>query len=142
MSVIHAYLAKPSNSYSYERLAAEVKAYFDFETKNGLSIGTSANPFTREKYEILRWPGWSFTAHFETGPNVEADANHVASVVRHCSPEVKERTERIRFVFSPDKTREYTNHMVWAVDFLLAIPGAIVFDESGESIMRLVTPEK
>jgi hypothetical protein len=32
--------------------------------------------------------------------------------------------------------------MVWAVDFLLAIPGAIVFDESGESILRLVTPEK
>lgn len=65
MSVIHAYLAKSSNPYSYERLASELSAYFDFETKNGLEIGVSANPFTNKKYLILRWPGWNFSAHFE-----------------------------------------------------------------------------
>jgi len=137
MSVFHAYLAKSSDSYSHERLAAEISTYFAFETKNGLSIGTSANPFTHEKYEILRWPGWRFSAHFEAGPNVEADANHIANIVRDCPPEIKERTERLRFVFSPDETREYTNHIIWAVDFLLAIPDAIVFDESEVCIVGL-----
>lgn len=54
MSVIHANLAKSLNSFSHERLASELSAYFDFETKNGLEIGASANPFTKEKYLILR----------------------------------------------------------------------------------------
>jgi hypothetical protein len=137
VSVFHAYLAKSSDSYSHERLAAEISIYFSFETKNGLSIGTSANLFTHEKYEILRWPKWSFTAHFEAGPNVRADANHIANIVRDCPPEVKERTERIRFAFAPDKTRGYTNHIIWAVDFLLAIPDAIVFDENEACMVGL-----
>jgi hypothetical protein len=90
MSVIHAYLAKSSNPYSHERLASELSTYFDFETKNGLKIGTSANPFTNEKYVILRWPGWNFSAHLETGRNVAADADYVASVAMDCPPEVKD----------------------------------------------------
>jgi len=63
MSVIHAYLAKSSNPYSHDRLASELSAYFDFERKNGLEIGVSANPFTREKYLILRWPGFHESYH-------------------------------------------------------------------------------
>ncbi|WP_276914384.1 hypothetical protein [Aneurinibacillus aneurinilyticus] len=70
MSVIHAYLAKSSNPYSHERLAFELSTYFDFETSNGLKIETSVNPFTNEKYVVLRWSGWNFLAHFETGRNV------------------------------------------------------------------------
>lgn len=103
MSVIHAYLAKSSNPYSYERLASELRTYFDFETKNGLKIETSANPFTKQKYAILLWPGWNFSAHFETGGNVVADANYVASVVKDCPPDIQDCTDRIRFVFSPDE---------------------------------------
>ncbi|WP_246470076.1 hypothetical protein [Cohnella nanjingensis] len=67
MSVIHAYLAKSSHPYSQERFASEISAYFDFETKNGLKIGASSNPFTNERYATLHWPGWNFSAHFETG---------------------------------------------------------------------------
>lgn len=136
MSVMHAYLAKPSNPYSYERLASELSAYFDFETKNGLTFGSSANPFTKQRYVILRWSGWNFTAHFETGPNVVADANYIAGVVKDCPPEIEDCTERIRFVFSPDKERDFTNHIIWAIDYLLEIPGAIIFDETQQTIIR------
>jgi len=135
MFVIHAYLAKSSNPYSYERLASELSAYFDFETKNGLKIGASSNPFTKERYVILRWSGWSFTAHFETGPNVVADANYIASAVKDCPPEVKDCAERIRFVFSSDDGKEFTDHIIWAIDYLSAIPDAIIFDESQETII-------
>ncbi|NEN81336.1 hypothetical protein [Paenibacillus elgii] len=136
MFVIHAYLKKSSNPYSYERLASELGTYFDFETKNGLKIGTSTNPFTKQKYAILNWPGWNFTAHFETGGNVEADANYVASVVEDCPPEIKDCTERIRFVFSSDESRDFTNHIIWAIDYLLEIPDAIIFDESQKTIIH------
>jgi len=105
MSVIHAYLTKSSNPYSTERLTSELSAYFDSEIKNGLKIGVSAKPFTNEKYVILRWSGWSLTAHYETGHNVAADASYIASVVKDCPPEVKDCAERIRFVFSPDERR-------------------------------------
>ncbi|WP_167497568.1 hypothetical protein [Brevibacillus antibioticus] len=135
MSVIHAYLAKSSDSYSHERLASELSAYFDFETKNGLEIGVSANPFTREKYLILRWPGWNFSAYFETGRNVSADANYIASEIKNCPPEITNCSERIRFVFSPDERRDFTNHIIWAIDYLSAIPGAIIFDESQKTIV-------
>ncbi|MBE9913712.1 hypothetical protein G8C92_06675 [Paenibacillus donghaensis] len=136
MSVIHAYLVKSSNPYSHERLSSELSAYFDFETKNGLEIGVSANPFTSEKYLILRWPGWNFSAHFETGRNVAADANYIASVIKDCPPEIKDCSERIRFVFSPDEGRDFTNHIIWAIDYLSEIPGAIIFDESQKDIIR------
>lgn len=136
MSVIHAYLAKSSNPYSHERLASELGTYFDFDTKNGLEMGTSANPFTKEKYLILRWPGWNFTAHFETGHNVAEDVNYITSTVKDCPPEIKECTERIRFVFSPDEGRDFTNHIIWAIDYLSEIPGAILFDESQKTIIR------
>ncbi|WP_193726612.1 hypothetical protein [Paenibacillus guangzhouensis] len=136
MFVIHAYLAKSSNPYSHERLASELSAYFDFETKNGLEIGASANPFTKQKYLILRWPGWNFSAHFETGHNVAADANYIASVTKDCPPEIKDCTERIRFVFSSDDGRDFTDHIISAIDYLVAIPGAIIFDESQEAIIH------
>ncbi|MFD0716354.1 hypothetical protein [Paenibacillus sp. GCM10027626] len=135
MSVIHAYLTKSSNPYPHERLASELSAYFDFETKNGLKIGVSANPFTKERYVILRWSRWNFSAHFETGPNVVADANYVASALKDCPPEVEDCAERIRFVFSPDDGREFTNHIIWAIDYLSAIPDAIIFGESQKTII-------
>lgn len=135
MSVIHAYLAKSSHPYSHERLASELSDYFDFERKNGLEIGVSANPFTREKYLILRWPGWNFTAHFETGRSVDEDVNYIASVTKDCPPEIKDCAERIRFVFSPDEGREFTNHIIWAIDYLAEIPGAIIFDETQKTIV-------
>jgi len=136
MSVIHAYLAKSSTPYSHERLVTELSDYFDFETKNGLKIGASANPFTNEKYMILRWPGWSFTAHFETGHSIAADTNYIASIIKDCPPEVTDCTERIRFVFLPDDKRDFTNHIIWAIEYLLAIPGAIIFDENQKTIIR------
>jgi len=136
MFVIHAYLTKSSNPYSTEHLVNELRAYFDSEIKNGLIIGESANPFTNEKYLILRWSGWSFTAHFETGHNVVADVSYIASIVKDCPPEIKDCAERIRFVFSSDERRDFTNHIIWAIDFLLEIPGAIIFDESQEMIIR------
>lgn len=136
MFVMHAYLAKSSSPYSHERLASELSDYFDFEAKNGLEIGASANPFTKERYLILRWPGWSFTAHFETGRHVAADADYIASAVKDCPPEIKDCTERIRFVFSSDEGRDFTNHIIWAIDYLSAIPDAIIFDESQNTIVR------
>ncbi|MGZ7444834.1 hypothetical protein [Paenibacillus sp. TH7-28] len=135
MSVIHAYLSKSSDPYSYERLSSELSAYFDYETKNGLEIGASANPFTKARYMILRWPEWNFSAHFETGPNVVADVNYVASTVKDCPPEIKDCTERIRFVFSPDDGREFTDQIIWAIEYLLAIPDAIIFDENQKTII-------
>ncbi|RRJ62825.1 hypothetical protein EHV15_07655 [Paenibacillus oralis] len=46
------------------------------------------------KCMILRWPGWNLSAHFETGPNVVADVNYVASTVKDCPPEIKDCAER------------------------------------------------
>lgn len=85
---------------------------------------------------IFRWSGWSFTAHFETGRNVVADANYVTSVVKDCPPELTDCSERIRFVIAPDANRDFTNHIIWAIEYLLEIPDAIVFDESQQTIIR------
>ncbi|MBU7320012.1 hypothetical protein [Paenibacillus oleatilyticus] len=138
MFVIHAYLAKSSNPYSYERLASELGTYFDSETKHGLKIGTSTNPFTKQKYAILQWTGWNFSAHFETGRNVAADADYIASVVEDCPPEIKDCTDRIRFEFSSDERRDFTDHIIGAIDYLLEIPNAIIFDESQKKIIRQI----
>jgi hypothetical protein len=137
VSVIHAYLEKSSDPYSYERLAAELASYFDNETKNGMTIGSSANPFTKKKYAIFRWPGWSFSAHFEAGENVTKDAEYVLNTIKSCPPTFKDRTERIRLVFSADESRDFTNHIIWAIEYLEAIPGAILFDETQKDIVSL-----
>ncbi|UKL01423.1 hypothetical protein FO446_28635 [Brevibacillus brevis] len=60
----------------------------------------------------------------------------MASVTKDCPPEIKDCAERIRFVFSPDEGRDFTNHIIWAIDYLSAIPGAIIFDESQKTIVR------
>jgi hypothetical protein len=137
MFVVHAFLEKASSPYSYDRLAAELAKYFEHEINNGVTIGSSANPFTKAKYAIFRWPGWSFTAHFESGPKVAADAEYVLSAAKNCPPAIKGRTDRIRLVFSADESRDYTNHVIWSMEFLDAIPGAILFDENQKDIIVL-----
>ncbi|MEK5262423.1 hypothetical protein MKY75_24975 [Paenibacillus sp. FSL L8-0663] len=47
-------------------------------------------------------------------------------------PEVKDCPERIRFVFPPDHGEEFTNHFIWAISYLSAIPDAIIFDETNK----------
>ncbi|MDR9857355.1 hypothetical protein RJP21_27550 [Paenibacillus sp. VCA1] len=60
----------------------------------------------------------------------------MASVVKDCPPEIKDCVARIRFVFAPDEGRDFTNHIIWAINYLLEIPGAIIFGESEQTIIR------
>ena len=39
---------------------------------------------------------------------------------------------RLRFVFADDEEREFTNHIIWIVDWLKEIPSAVIFDETGK----------
>jgi hypothetical protein len=40
------------------------------------------------------------------------------------------KPEELRVVFNEDDDRQYTNHILWILDFLRSIPGAALFDAS------------
>lgn len=117
---IYALLGDRAPTITDEVLVSELKEYF-----------RKKDDFTLEFEEtiMLCWGDWRVRLCYEHGPEVEQDSAVIGRILGAIAPyDLSSIDRRIRVVFPDDDTREHTNHILFAMDFLRSIPGVIMFD--------------
>ena len=122
MFVLYGLLGSASPPFSDEILLRELSRYFSGDER--LAVSSQALPFGGKRVAVLSWPSWQVKVAYEEGSSVAED----------CA-EIRRRLGRA--VFGDDDGREYTNQAIMMLEFLTAIPGAIVFDPQQNDIVRV-----
>lgn len=130
MFTLHAFLENTTSS-SLDALHVDLANLFKGAAEPNISDATL--PFGGDKYLVFRWHSWSFTTHFESGARVQEDAAHIQSTLGNAFPR-RLPSARVRVVFASDPGRHFTNHIIWVADYLLNLPGAVVYDEAKKSL--------
>lgn len=132
---IYALLSDESPAVSSESLAAHIEKFFRKE--EGFSWQFEQLPFAKTKTIALRWGSWLVRVAYEEGKNVLQDSADIAKIVGAAVPAgVADIGRRIRVVFSDDDGQKYTNQIIFVMDFLRDIPGAIVFDPQQKDLIK------
>ena len=88
------------------------------------------DPFNpSEKNLHLTWDDWWARVFLESGPEV---LTHSAEIAQSATPDRQEKIgrirRRVRVLFADDRNREFTNHVIFMMDFLGEIPGVAIYD--------------
>ncbi len=124
---IYALLTDDAPPVSNESLAEDLKHYF--RNEEGFSLKFEQLPFAAQKTLALRWNDWLVRVACEEGDEVQADALEIQKRTAAASTrDVSQIRRRIRVVFGSDDAQQYTNQILFVLDFLKELEGAIVFD--------------
>lgn len=124
---LYALLKDEAPAMSNESLAADLKTYF--KNEDAFSLEFEQLPFAKNKTLALRWGTWLVRVAYEEGVAVKNDAIEIQKKTASSSAcDVSRISRRIRVVFGSDDTQQYTNEIIYLIDFLKAIKGALIFD--------------
>lgn len=124
---IYALLGNQAPAITNESLASDLQRFF--RNEENFTLQFEQMPFAKNKTLALRWGTWLVRVSYEEGAGVVQDSIEIAKIVGSTAPyELSGIDRRIRVVFSDDSTREYTNQIIYLMDFLKEIPTAILFD--------------
>ena len=139
MFSIYALLGESSPEMSTESLAAQLKSLF--RNEEGFSLQFEKLPFWKDPSLALRWTTWFARVCYEEGKRVAEDSAEIARILGSAAPvKLAGIDKRIRVVFGDDDAREYTNQIIYLMDFLCGIDGAIVFDPQQKDIVNPAKP--
>lgn len=112
---------------STESLALELEHYL--RNEECFSLEFDQLPFSADKALLLRWDSWRVRVSYETGEEVVEDSKEIARIVGKAATNgLAAIDKRIRLVFGDDDAQEYTNQIIYLLDFMREIPGATIFD--------------
>jgi hypothetical protein len=112
---------------SIESLAADLKRLFRHE--DGFSMSFEKLPFADSPSLMLRWDQWRIRVAYQEGDAVSEETTQIRKVLGPGAPDqLPGMRRKIHVVFGDDNDREHTNQMIYVMDFLRALPGAILFD--------------
>jgi hypothetical protein len=132
---IYALLGEEAPAMTNESLASDLKSFFCKE--NDFSIQFEQLPFAKHKTLALWWGTWLVRVHYEEGDNVARDSAEISKIVGPACPhDLASRSRRIRIVFGDDDTGEYTNQVIYLMDFFREIPGTIMFDPQQRDLIK------
>ena len=121
-------------SSATEILSRELSRHFSGDER--LSVTSRALPFGGRRAVVLNWPSWQVSLAYEEGGLVAEDSAEITRRLGAAVPcGLSGIRNRIRAVFGDDDGREYTNEAVQVLEFLTAIPGAVVFDPQQKDII-------
>ena len=136
MFVLYGLLGSASPPFSDEILLRELSRYFSGDER--LAVSSQALPFGGKRVAVLSWPSWQVKVAYEEGSSVAEDCAEIRRRLGRAAPgDLQGTRKRIRAVFGDDDGREYTNQAIMMLEFLTAIPGAIVFDPQQNDIVRV-----
>lgn len=127
MLTMYALLGEEAPTITNESLASDLE-YF-FRNEEGFSLQLEQLPFAKNKTLALRWGSWLARVSYEEGGSVAQDSVEIGKIVgsgAHYG--IANINKRIRVVFGDDDKQEYTNQIIYLMDFLREIKGVIVFD--------------
>lgn len=124
---LYALLSDEAPPMSNESLAEDLKTYF--RNEEGFLLQFEQLPFTSNKTLALRWDSWLVRVSYEEGKEVTDDAVEIQKRTAATSGmDVSATRRRIRLVFGDDDAQQYTNQVIYLIDFLKEIPGVVIFD--------------
>lgn len=124
---IYALLKDDAAPVSNESLAQDFQHYF--RNEDGFSLKFEQLPFAEHKTLALRWDSWLVRVAYEEGDEVQADSREIQKrTAAESAIDVSGIRRRIRVVFGSDDAQQYTNQIIYVLDFLKELEGAIVFD--------------
>jgi hypothetical protein len=132
--VLYGLLGDASPPFSDEILSRELSRYFSGDER--VSVSSRALPFGGRRVVVLSWPSWQIRVAYEEGDSVAKDSAEIRRRLGAAAPSgLPGIRKRIRAVFGDDDGREYTNEAIEMMQFLTAIPGAVVFDPQQNDIV-------
>jgi hypothetical protein len=125
--VLCAFLPDHAPMLSIESLAADLKRLF--RNEDGFSVSFEKLPFADSPSLILRWDLWRIRVAYQEGDTVREETTQIRKVLGPGAPDqLPGMRHKINVVFGDNNDREYTNQIIHVMDFLRALPGAIIFD--------------
>ena len=135
MFVLYGLLGEGAPPFTDEVLLRELGRSFGGDGR--LSVSSRALPFGGRRSVVLSWPSWQVSVTYEEGDLVAEDSAEIYRRLGAAAPRgLPGIRNRIRAVFGDDDGRHYTNEAVQVLQFLTAIPGAVVFDLQHNDIIR------
>lgn len=124
---IYALLGKGAPAITNESLAVDLKNFFENEEE--FSIKFERLPFAKSESLALRWGAWLVRVLYEEGADVLQDSVEIGKTIGATAPyDVAKISRRIRVIYGSDDAQEYTNQIIYIMDFLREIPDALIYD--------------
>ena len=133
MFALHAFITSDQDAYPLAILETALSTLLAGQDDIGPEVSYSTLPFSNQPRLLYRWPTWNFSVTSDQGEQVAADADFVAQTCGAVFPGGRP-THRIRVVFAQDSSRDFTNHIIWIMDWLKEIPGVVLYDETSKSL--------
>lgn len=132
---LYALLGDETPTVTIESLASGLKSFF--RNEENFSLEFESLPFAKNRCLDLRWGEWLVRVNYEEGENVAQDSEFISKTVGSATPyDVSKIDKRIRVVFSSDDTQEYTNQIIFVMDFLREITATIIYDPQQRDLVR------
>lgn len=131
---LYALLTDDSPCISNATLAMDLRNFFSRE--KDFSLDFEQLPFATHKSLALRWGRWLVRVSYEEGEEVVQDSESIQKILGPNSRRnVNNICRRVRMVFGSDEAREYTNQIIYLLDFFKEMDGILIFDpRQGEII--------
>ena len=132
---LYALLTDDAPPMSNDSLADDLKNYF--RNEEGFVLKFEQLPFTTNKTLALWWDSWLVRVSYEEGQEVKDDSVEIQKRTGDTSGiDVSSIHRRIRLVFGDDDTQQYTNQVIYLIDFLKEIKGVIIYDPQQNDFVK------
>ncbi|CAJ0771818.1 hypothetical protein [Ralstonia chuxiongensis] len=130
-----ALLTEESPALSNESLAAELTTYF--KNEEDFTLKFERLPFAKSDTLALRWGNWLVRVAYEEGGRIKDESAQIQQLLGSRAPrDLSGIDRRVRVVFGDDEHLEYTNQIIYVMDFLREITGSIVFDPQKNEVVQ------
>jgi hypothetical protein len=121
-------LGEEAPELTLDSLAADFARFFS--TTENFHIEQEQDPFNPSERNLhLTWNDWWTRVFLESGPDVLADSATMSeSAPQDRRAQIGRANRRIRVLFADDQSQDYTNHIIFMMDFLGEIPSIAIFD--------------
>lgn len=132
---LYGLLGEKAPDITLDSLASDLKQFF--ARTEGFNLQREDDPFDPLlKNLLLTWGTWWTRVFYEAGPDVAAASAEMAELAgENEKATISQIDRRIRVLFADDPARAYTNHVIFMMDFLGAIPGVKVFDPQQQTFV-------
>jgi hypothetical protein len=132
---LYALMSDDAPPISNESLAEGLSTHLRNEA--GFFMQFEQLPFSPNKTLALRWYSWLVRVSYEEGEEVRDDSVEIQKRTGSTSGmDVSHIERRIRLVFGDDDAKEYTNQLIYLIDFLREIPGVVIFDPQQNDFIK------
>ncbi|USX11286.1 hypothetical protein NHH88_16310 [Oxalobacteraceae bacterium OTU3CAMAD1] len=123
---LYGLLTNEAPQLSYESLAKDLKNQLQNEN---FSLQREKLPFAKNETLVLKWDKWLARVSFEEGETVRADSLEIQERTKSFNSfDLSRINRRIRVVFGNDDGQQYTNQIIYLMDFLREIRGVVIYD--------------